>query len=46
MLRISSFAEAIVKSTKAEEDLKSFSQMLTKIAVELALNAKLEDPLC
>ena len=42
---LQAFAEATAKNIKIEEDLKQFSQMLTKITVEAALNTELEDHL-
>ena len=42
---LQAFAEAAAKSIKTEEDLNQFTQMLTKITVETALNAELEDHL-
>jgi transposase-like protein len=38
-------AQAAAKNNKTEEDLNEFWQMLTKIAVEAALNAELDDHL-
>jgi putative transposase len=38
-------AEAAAKNIKTEDDLNQFRQMLTKITVETALNAELEDHL-
>ncbi len=38
-------AEAAAKNIKSEEDLNEFRQMLTKITVEAALNAELEEHL-
>jgi len=40
---IQAFAEAAAKSIKTEDDLNQFTQMLTKITAETALNAELED---
>jgi len=42
---LQAFAEAAAKSIKTEEDLNQFTQMLTKITVETALNAELDDHL-
>lgn len=39
------FAQAAAKNIKTEDDLNKFRQMLTKITVEAALNAELEDHL-
>ena len=39
------FAREVAQGLKTEEDLNEFSQMLTKVTVEAALNAELEDPL-
>ncbi len=38
-------AEAAAKNIKTEQDLDEFRQMLTKITVEAALNAELDDHL-
>ena len=38
-------AEAAAKNIKTETELSEFRQMLTKIAVETALNAELDDHL-
>ncbi len=38
-------AQAAAKNIKTEEDLNEFRQMLTKITVEAALNAELDDHL-
>ena len=37
------FAREVAKSIKTEKNLNSFSQMLTKITVEAALNAELDE---
>ncbi|MGL1957455.1 MAG: hypothetical protein OCD00_09095 [Colwellia sp.] len=37
------FAREAEKSIKTEKDLNNFSQMLTKITVEAALNAELDN---
>jgi len=37
--------QAAAKNIKTEEDLNEFRQMLTKITVEAALNAELDDHL-
>jgi putative transposase len=42
---LQAIAEAAAKNIKTEDDLNVFRQMLTKITVETALNAKLEDHL-
>lgn len=42
---LESFAREAAKSLKTEKDLNDFSQMLTKITVEAALNAELEEHL-
>ncbi len=42
---LEAFAREAAKGIKTEKDLNSFSQMLTKITVEAALNAELEDHL-
>jgi putative transposase len=42
---LESFAREAAKSIKTEKDLSAFSQMLTKITVEAALNAELDDHL-
>ena len=39
------FVRDAAKSIKTEKDLNDFSQMLTKITVEAALNAELDDHL-
>nr|WP_166738813.1 hypothetical protein [Psychromonas sp. RZ22] len=39
------FAREAAKTLKTEKDLTNFSQMLTKITVEAALNAELDDHL-
>lgn len=38
-------AQAAAKNIKTEDDLNEFRQMLTKITVEAALNAELDDHL-
>jgi transposase-like protein len=42
---LEAFAREAAKGLKTEKDLNEFSQMLTKITVEAALNAELEDHL-
>ena len=42
---LQAIAQAAAKSIKTEDDLNQFRQMLTKITVEAALNAELEDHL-
>lgn len=42
---LEAFAREAAKSLKTEKDLNNFSQMLTKITVEAALNAELDDHL-
>ena len=42
---VGAFAREVAKGRKTEEDLNEFSQMLTKVTVEAALNAELEDHL-
>ena len=42
---LEAFAREAAKSLKTEKDLNDFSQMLTKITVEAALNAELDDHL-
>ena len=42
---LEAFAREAAKGLKTQEDLKEFSQMLTKITVEAALNAELDDHL-
>jgi len=42
---LEAFAREAAKSIKTEKDLNNFSQMLTKITVEAALNAELDDHL-
>lgn len=42
---VEAFAREAAKGLKTQEDLKEFSQMLTKITVEAALNAELDDHL-
>ena len=39
------FAREVAKDLKTEQDLNEFSQMLTKVTVEAALNAELDDHL-
>lgn len=43
--QLEAFAREAAKTLKTEKDLNNFSQMLTKITVEAALNAELEDHL-
>ncbi len=40
---LQAFAQAAAKNIKSQEDLNQFQQMLTKITVEAALNAELDD---
>ena len=42
---LQAIAQAAAKNIKTEEDLNEFRQMLTKITVEAALNAELDDHL-
>lgn len=42
---LQAIAQAAAKNIKSEEDLNEFRQMLTKITVETALNAELDDHL-
>lgn len=42
---LEAFAREAAKSIKTEKDLNDFSQMMTKIAVETALNVELDDHL-
>ena len=42
---LEAFAREVAKGLKTEEDLNEFSQLLTKVTVEAALNAELEDHL-
>ena len=42
---LEAFAREAAKGLKTQEDLKEFSQMLTKITVEAALNAELDEHL-
>ncbi len=42
---LNEIAEAAAKNIKTEQDLDEFRQMLTKITVEAALNAELDDHL-
>ena len=42
---LEAFAREVAKGLKTEEDLNEFSQMLTKVTVEAALNAELEEHL-
>ena len=43
--KIEAFAREAAKSIKTESDLNDFRQILTKITVEAALNAELDDHL-
>jgi len=43
--KLEAFAREAAKSLKTEKDLNDFSQILTKITVEAALNAELDDHL-
>ena len=40
---LEAFAREAAKSIKTEKDLNSFSQLMTKIAVETALNIELDE---
>ncbi len=42
---LEAFVREVAKGLKTEEDLDEFSRMLTKVTVEAALNAELEDHL-
>lgn len=42
---LEAFAREAAKGLKTEKDLNEFSQMLTKLAVEAALNAELDEHL-
>ena len=42
---LQAIAQAAAKNIKTQDDLKEFQQMLTKITVEAALNAELDDHL-
>ena len=42
---LQAIAKAAAKGIKTPEDLKEFQQMLTKITVEAALNAELDEHL-
>ena len=42
---LEAFAKEVATSIKTEKDLDSFRQMLTKVTVEAALNAELDDHL-
>ena len=42
---LQAFAQSAARNIKTEEDLKGFRQMLTKITVEAALKAELDDHL-
>ncbi len=44
-IELEAFAREAAKSIKTEKDLNNFSQMLTKITVEAALNAELDEHL-
>ena len=43
--QLEAFAKEAAKSIKSESDLNDFRQMLSKVAIETALNAELEDHL-
>jgi len=43
--QLEAFAREAAKTLKTEKDLNNFSQMLTKITVEAALNAELDEHL-
>ncbi len=42
---LQAFAQAAAKNIKSQEDLNQFQQMLTKVTVEAALNAELDEHL-
>ena len=42
---LQAIAQAAAKNIKTDQDLNEFRQMLTKITVEVALNAELDDHL-
>jgi putative transposase len=42
---LETFAREVTKSIKAEKDLYTFSQLLTKVTVETALNVELDEHL-
>jgi len=42
---LEAFAREAAKSIKTEKDLNNFSQLMTKIAIETALNVELDDHL-
>jgi len=42
---IERFAREAAKGIKTEQDLSEFSQMLTKVVIEAALNAELDEHL-
>lgn len=42
---LQAFAQAAAKNIKSQEDLSQFLQMLTKVTVEVALNAELDEQL-
>ena len=39
---LQAFAQELARSVKTETDLNAFRQMLTKVTVEVALNAELD----
>ncbi len=43
---LEAFAKEAAKSIKTESDLNDLRQMLTKVILETALNAELDDHLC
>ncbi len=43
--QLEAFAKEAAKSIKSESDLNDFRQMLSKVAIETALNAELEEHL-
>ncbi len=43
--QLEAFAREAAKSIKTESDLNDFRQMLTKVTIETALNAELDDHL-
>ncbi len=43
--QLEAFAREAAKSIKTESDLSDFTQMLSKVAIETALNAELDEHL-
>lgn len=41
--KLKAFAQEAAKSIKTEQDLSNFSQMLTKVIIEAALNIELDE---